>query len=150
MKKAWVENELIRDTAPGDPNEFYHPEVAKFYDTDVPDNAENGDGWVNGQLVKPEPAPEPAPEPTPAPPQIPIIGPIAFQMLFSVEELVAIESAKEANQVVKIFFKLLDDPRTDIVDRNLKTVQDGLRYLETKGLIGAGRAQEILTGEVAK
>ena len=146
MKKAWVENELIRDTAPGDPNEFYHPEVAKFYDTDVPDNAENGDGWVNGQLVKPESAPEP----TPAPPQIPIIGPIAFQMLFSVEELVAIESAKETDPVVKIFFKLLDDPRTDIVDRNLKTVQDGLYYLETKGLIGVGRAQEILTGEVAK
>lgn len=146
MKKAWIENERIRDIAPSNPQEIYHPDIAGHYSVDVPDNAENGDGWVNDQLVKPEPVPEP----TPAPPLIPIIGPIAFQMLFSVEELVAIEAVKGADPVVKIFFKLLDDPRTDIVDRNLKTVQDGLHYLEAKGLIGAGRAQEILTGEAAK
>lgn len=53
MKYAWIENDHIRDIAPGDPFEFYHPDVAKFYDTQVPDDAENGDGWVNGGLVKP-------------------------------------------------------------------------------------------------
>ena len=51
MKYAWIENERIRDTAPGNPAEFYHPDVAVFYDTQVPDDAVNGDGWVNGQLV---------------------------------------------------------------------------------------------------
>jgi hypothetical protein len=61
MKHAWIENERIRDIAPGNPVDFYHPDVAVFYDTQVPDDAANGDGWVNGQLVKPEPA-------TPAPP----------------------------------------------------------------------------------
>lgn len=80
----------------------------------------------------------------------PKIGPIAFQMLFKVEELVAIDAAKGTDPVVRIFWNLLNDPRTDVVDRNLKMVQDGLRHLETKNLIGAGRAQEILTGEVAK
>ena len=60
MKHAWIENERIRDIAPGNPVDFYHPDVAVFYDTQVPDDAANGDGWVNGQLVKPEPAP-PAP-----------------------------------------------------------------------------------------
>ena len=55
MKYAWIENQRIRDIAFGDPNGLYHPDVAKFYDTQVPDDAVNGDGWVNGVLVKPEP-----------------------------------------------------------------------------------------------
>lgn len=146
MKKAWIEDNRVRDIAPGDPSECYHPDIAKFYDTDVADSTEIGATWDGHQWANPVP-----PEPEPAPPVlIPIIGPIAFQMLFSVQELVAIEAAKETDPVVKIFFKLLDDPRTDIVDRNLKTVQDGLKYLEAKGLIGAGRAEEIITGEVTK
>lgn len=63
MKFAWVENNIIRDIAPGTPSEFYHPDVAALYATEVPDDAANDDGWVNGQLVKPEPSPEPAPAP---------------------------------------------------------------------------------------
>jgi hypothetical protein len=56
MKYAWIENDNIRDICQGgEPAEHYHPDVAKFYDTQVPDDAVNGDGWVNGQLVKPEP-----------------------------------------------------------------------------------------------
>lgn len=62
MKYAWIENNMIRDVAWTDPSLIYHPDVAKFYDTEVPDDAANGDGWVNGQLVKPEP---PAPPPPP-------------------------------------------------------------------------------------
>ena len=147
MKKAWVENERIRDAAPGNPEELYHPDVAKLYNTDVPDDAVNGDGWVNGQLVKPEPPVYPD-LPQPATP-IPLIGPIAFQMLFKVDELVAIDAAKETNAAIRIFWKLLDDPRTDFVDRNLEPVQTMLRNLEAEGLIGAGRAEEILHGSVA-
>ena len=52
MKKAWIENSVIRDVAHADPFSIYHPDVAVFYDTDVPDDAENGDGWVDGALVK--------------------------------------------------------------------------------------------------
>jgi len=61
MKYAWIENDKIRDVAHSNPAEIYHPNVAKFYDTQVPDNAVNGDGWVNGALVKPVVV-----EPTPA------------------------------------------------------------------------------------
>ena len=61
MKYAWIENDKVRDVAPGNPSEWYHPDVAAFYNTQVPDDAANGDGWVNGALVKPEP-------PTPAAP----------------------------------------------------------------------------------
>jgi hypothetical protein len=63
MKYAWIENDRIRDVCHGIPGNCYHPNVAALYDVEVPDDAVNGDGWVNGQLVKPEPAP--APEPTP-------------------------------------------------------------------------------------
>jgi len=62
MKYAWIENGKVRDVAHDDPLKIYHPDVAVFYTTEVPDDAVNGDGWVNGQLVKPEPAP-PAPAP---------------------------------------------------------------------------------------
>ena len=62
MKYAWIENGKVRDVAHSDPSKIYHPDVAVFYDTLVPDDAANGDGWVDGQLVKPEPPP-PAPPP---------------------------------------------------------------------------------------
>ena len=52
MKYAWIENNRIRDIAPGEPNEFYHADVAHFYDTQVPDDAKNGDEWINGELIK--------------------------------------------------------------------------------------------------
>jgi hypothetical protein len=63
MKYAWIENNKVRDIAPGTPSEFYHPDVAVFYNTEVPDDAVNGDGWVDGQLVKPEPPAPSAPAP---------------------------------------------------------------------------------------
>lgn len=52
MKKAWIESSVIRDIAQGNPAEIYHPDIAAFYNVDVPDEAENGDGWVDGALVK--------------------------------------------------------------------------------------------------
>jgi hypothetical protein len=61
MKYAWIENDKIRDVAHSDPSEIYHPDVAVLYTTQVPDDAVNGDGWVNGALVKPVVV-----EPTPA------------------------------------------------------------------------------------
>lgn len=63
MKYAWIENNVIRDVAWTDPSEIFHPDVAVFYNTEVPDDAANGDGWVNGKLVKPEPPPPPPPPP---------------------------------------------------------------------------------------
>jgi hypothetical protein len=65
MKYAWIEDNKVRDICQGgDPSKHYHPDVAALYTTQVPDNAVNGDGWVNGELVKPV-----IPEPTPTPVQ---------------------------------------------------------------------------------
>lgn len=63
MKYAWIENERIRDICHGNPVDCYHADVAVFYNTEVPDDAVNGDGWVNGQLVKPAPTPPAPPAP---------------------------------------------------------------------------------------
>lgn len=63
MKYAWIENEKIRDIAPDEPSEIYHPDVAIFYNTQVPDDAENGDGWINNALIKAPPPPPPIPAP---------------------------------------------------------------------------------------
>jgi len=63
MKYAWIQDDKIRDICQGgEPSEHYHPDIAAFYTTQVPDDAVNGDGWVNGALVKPivfEPKQEP-------------------------------------------------------------------------------------------
>jgi len=146
MKKAWIEDNRVRDICPGDPAKCYHPDIAQFYVTDIGDDVQIGATWDGHQWTNPAP-----PEPESAPPAlIPIIGPIAFQMLFKVEELVAIDAAKETNAAIRIFWKLLDDPRTDFVDRNLEPVQTMLRNLEASGLLATGRAEEIIHGEVSK
>lgn len=67
MKHAWIENEVIHDICPtDDPYNCYTSEVAALYNTLVPDDAQNGDGWVDGQLV-PKPVPPPPPPPVPPP-----------------------------------------------------------------------------------
>jgi hypothetical protein len=60
MKYAWIENDKVRDVAHDEPSKIYHSDVAAYYTTQVPDNAVNGDGWINGALVKPEPPAPPA------------------------------------------------------------------------------------------
>jgi hypothetical protein len=54
MPKAWIENGKIRDIAHSEPYEIFHPDVAQFYDTLVPNEAQNG--WekdANGDWVAP-------------------------------------------------------------------------------------------------
>jgi hypothetical protein len=56
MPKAWIEREAIRDICNwGDPFEFFHPDVAKLYDTDVPDTAEKGMIQIDGAWGFPAP-----------------------------------------------------------------------------------------------
>lgn len=144
MKKAWIENEIIRDVTSGNPDELYHPDIAKLYDTLVPDEAENGDGWVNGQLVKSAPLPPPEP-PAPTPPQV---SPVEFKMLFTSAERVAIREARKTDAVVDDFFDLVEDPRLTYVDLALPSVQGTLHYLAATSLITDARIPEILSGKV--
>jgi len=54
MKCAWVENGIIKDICQHTGftlDKCYHPSVAKLYDTIVPDEAQQGDGWINGKWI---------------------------------------------------------------------------------------------------
>ena len=146
MKHARIVNNTAVDVRTESPEGFFTPEVAAEFVT-VPDQVENGWQLVNGEWQAPTP-PEPIPTPEPTPEPIPIIGPIAFQMLFTVDELAALEAAKDADPKVRVFSKLLDDPRTDEINRNLPQVQDYLRYCEAAGYLSSGRAEVILYGKL--
>lgn len=63
MRFAWIQNERIRDIAWTHPASIFHADIAGLYDTEVPDNAVNGDGWIDGQLIKPQPVAPAAPPP---------------------------------------------------------------------------------------
>lgn len=140
MNYAWIEDQRIRDIAPGNPAELYHPDVARNYDTLVPANAANGDGWVNGALVKPVPLPPPAPV-TPKPPTV---SAIQYKMLFTSAERIAAKAS--ADPVVVDLQELLNDPRTTTVDLSLKSISDALDYMTSIKLLAPGRKDEILTG----
>lgn len=145
MRKAWIENDRIRDICPGDPAELYHLDIAAFYDTDVPDDAANGDGWVNGQLVKPEPpAPVEPPEQVATPPKV---SPVEFKLLFTSAERVAIKAARASDPVVDDFYDIIEDPRLTHVDLGLQSTKDALGYMASRGLLTAERVEEILSGK---
>jgi len=144
MKYAWIENERIRDIAPGNPVEFYHPDVAKFYDTQVPDDAANGDGWVDGELVKPDPVP--APEPVaPVPPKV---SPVEFMLLFTSPERVALKAARSTDPVIDDWMDIIQDPRLTHVDLALQSTQDALSYAVSVNILTVERREQILTGQV--
>ena len=144
MKKAWIENNTLRDIAQGDPTAIYHPDIARLYDTEVPDEAQNGDSYVDGVwTAKPVPeyvAPEPA---APVPPKVTVIE---YKMLFTSQERIAAKASTDP--VIVDLRELMDDPRTSHVDLSLQSISDALDYMTATGLIAAGRKAEILTGTV--
>ena len=146
MRKAWIENDRIRDIAQGNPDELYHPDVAKFYTADVPDDAANGDGWDGTTPIKPV-IPEPV-EP-PAPTVVPSkVSPVEFKLLFTPQERVAIKAARATDQVIDDFYDIVEDPRLTFVDLGLQSTQDALSYMVAQGLLTEDRRSEILAGVV--
>lgn len=144
MKKAWIENSVIRDISQGEPAAIYHPDIATLYDTDVPDDAQNGDSYADGVWTA-KPAPEPvAAEPVaPTPPKV---SPVEFKLLFTAQERVAIKTSNDA--IVQDFFELVNDPRLTHVNLALQSTQDALAYLTAIGILANGRAAQIITGSV--
>ena len=51
MKHAWIENDIVRDVAPGDPFKFYHPDIAAYYNTLIPDDIQMGAAWDGEKWV---------------------------------------------------------------------------------------------------
>ncbi|MBP9942073.1 MAG: hypothetical protein KBF33_11885 [Comamonas sp.] len=131
------------------PEDHYHPALASQF-VAVPAQVRagwrlNGETWEAPTPVEPEPVPEPVPT-------YPTVGPIHFQMLFTSEEAVAAEAACSTNPALNRFWKLIEDPRTDVVNLGLQSVQEAVEYTLTVAK-GAGveldvptRKAEILSG----
>lgn len=152
MKFAWIENNRIRDLCSGNPSELYHPDIAKFYDTEVPDESQNDDGWVDGQLVKPE-LPSPAEPPTPVE-EYPQVSPIQFKLLWTSTERLTLKSIRQTDPVLDDFFDIIEDPCLTHVDLGLSSTQQGIDYCLAK-LVEAAvltatdvpvRREQILSG----
>jgi len=144
MKKAWIENSTIRDIAQGDPAAIYHPDIARLYDTDVPDEAQNGDSYSDGVWTA-KPVPEPVVS-EPVAPTPPKVSPVEFKLLFTAQERVAIKTSNDA--IVQDFFELVNDQRLTHVNLALQSTQDALAYLTAIGILANGRAAQIITGSV--
>ena len=143
MKFSRIVNSTAVDTRTESPDGFFHLDVAAQF-VEVPEQVE--DGWtvadgVWSAPVIPEPVVPPAPVVVP-----PKVGPIEFQMLFTMAEQIAIEDSTD--RVVRRCMKLVEDPRMAYVDLSLQSVGDALDYMTGIGLLTAGRKAEILTGVV--
>lgn len=55
MKYAIIKNNAISEICPGNPQDYFTPEVAEQYDTLVPDDARINQGWVDGKLIELKP-----------------------------------------------------------------------------------------------
>ena len=73
MPLAWIDPpNTVRDVAQGDPTLLYHPDIAKFYTTEVPAGTKNGATKTNGIWTNPQPSPEPPPRPPEPPAPLPV------------------------------------------------------------------------------
>ena len=75
------------------------------------------------------------------------ISPIEFKLLFTVQERIAIKTARQTDAVIDDFYSIVEDPRLTFVDLGLASTQQAVGYLATQNLIEASRVDEILAGE---
>jgi hypothetical protein len=135
-KQARIVNSVAVDVVIGDPSEFFHPDIAKDF-VPVPDQVESGWSVSAGKWSPPAPVEPPAPVVI-----YPKVGPIHFQMLFTPEEAITADGLKGTDKVLASFWKLIDDPRTDVVDLGLQSVQNAIEYTLT-AIKGAGVAVDV-------
>lgn len=146
MKKAWIENNQVRDICLGSPEEYYHPDIAILYNTDVPDETITGAVLQNGVWVNPilvDPVVE-AP-PILVPPDI-TVSPVEYKLLFTSLERIAIKSS--ADPIVNDFFEIINDPRLTKVNLSLQSTKDALSYLVGISILTEERRAQILTGVI--
>jgi len=143
MKKAWVENGIVRDICSGNPDELYHHDVAKLYSVSIPDEAENGDGFAAGTLTKPIKVAYVPPEPVIT---FPKLSPMQFKMCFKSAERIAIKAIRTTDPIIEDAFDLLEDTRLTEVDMALKSNQDLIDYLVYLTILTTERAAQIKAG----
>lgn len=144
MKYAWLQASIIRDICNGDPGSLFHPDIAALYDTEVPDEAMQGDTFEDGVLTpKPIPAPVAVEPVAPVPPKVSVIE---YKMLFTSAERIAVKAS--VDPIIIDLQELMNDPRTTTVDLSLQSISDALDYMTAIGLIAVGRKAQILSGQI--
>lgn len=88
------------------------------------------------------PVEEPAPPP---PPPVDELNKIDFLRLFTQAERITIRQAANANDLIQDYQAMLD--AAAVVRLSDPDIQTGVPLLEIGGLIGPGRAAQILSGE---
>lgn len=139
MKKAWIENNRVREICKGNPSELYHPDIAVNFDTEIDEDVLVGAELVKGVWVNPT-----IEEPITPAIEYAKISPIEFKMLFTISERLAINPLKQTDEMLKDGFEILDDVRLTTVDLGLKSTQDVLNYLVTLAVLTEDRKVEIL------
>lgn len=131
------------------PNDQFHPLLAQEF-VPVPDEVQAG--WVLTDGAWSAPTATELPEAPEVAQSYPTVGPIHFQMLFTSQEAVAAEGARTTDPVLNRFWKLIEDPRTDVVNLGLQSVQDAVEYTLTVALAAGveldvqARKAQILSG----
>ena len=138
---ARIINEIAVDVST-DPAHCFHPDIAREF-VSVPDEVRPG--WVrkDGQWSAPEPVPQP--EPVPVHPKV---TPVEFKMLFTSAERIAIKEARATDMVVDDYFDIVEDPRLQVVDLALQSVQEGIHHLQSIGILTEDRVSQILAGTI--
>ena len=138
---ARIINEVAVDVST-DPTNHFHPDIARNF---VPAPDEVQAGWVRKDGQWSAPAPAPAPDPVPVYPKV---TPVEFKMLFTSAERIAIKEARTADPVIDDYFDIVEDPRLQVVDLGLHSVQEGIHYLQTIGILTEDRVSQILAGTI--
>lgn len=138
---ARIINDVAVDVC-ADPANSFHPDIAAQFEP-VPDEVQSG--WIrkDGQWSAPAPAPQPEPVPV-----YPKVTPVEFRMLFTSAERIAIKEARATDPVVDDFYDIVEDPRLQVVDLGLHSVQEGINYLQTIGILTEDRVSQILAGTI--
>jgi len=97
-----------------------------------------GHAWVMVDYVEPSPPPPPSPQPKP-------LSVLAFRSRFTDAEKIAIYTAAEASIPIRVWLDDLKAAQNQTVDLIDERIIAGVHAMEFGGLIGAGRAAEILT-----
>lgn len=147
MKFARIVNYQAVDVRSESPEGFFHPDIAAQF-VEVPDDVQ--DGWTLDDGVWSAPAvADPVLEPTPTPaPEAKKVSPVEFKLLFSAPERVAIKAARASDPILEDFYEIVEDPRLTHVDLGLASTQAAIGYLQSKGLLTAERAAQVLAGDI--
>lgn len=138
---ARIINDVAVD-ASTDPTNQFHPDIAAQFEP-VPDEVRHG--WIRkgGQWSAPASAPQPEPVPV-----YPKVTPVEFKMLFTSGERIAIKEARTTDPVIDDYFDIVEGPRLQVVDLGLHSVQEGIHYLQSTGILTDDRVSQILAGTI--